>query len=842
MKFGERFERESVPQWSLYNIDYNALKHHIKVHTTKDQATTAITIPGRGNAALNKFEDGFYDELCRQHDRVDLFVSSKADEIARRLQHVSGLIHRLILRCATSSSTDRMPLKRRQRFARYERMVLQCGHDIKLLQRFVGAQVVAFRKILKKYRKWTGSSALGSRFRENVLSDPKSFTKRDFSQLQSQHHDLLQTLRGSLPANLSVSGGNGGVDMVEDGYQPTPRSGARSSRPGVTFANPDPQPAPGYWNEYDHGSEAGDVERGGDDYVIYIDPDADDSFPGVKTLSAIFINPVRRLQRLIRGGHAPESDDLATPDNERTGLLSNQSINPSPYGTQEGLDSVNSPPPGSRGSDDSRSPTALGTDTDTDTDLDLDDDHDHDVTRGYGSGSDDHLTYITPGYPSSYYSAGGAGYDRYYGPHSDQRAVALFRDRVLFWATWGCFAVAFVLAGIAAVLIKTGKHKMRVEVDAGVILNTWFPHVQHPIIFSAPMLGVANGTLAAEVSKAGGIGVVPGGYNFLPTSPQLTTLNAELTNARSLLFPSQTSTTTTTPESPPQQQHPLPTLPVAVGFILCHPSFASHFLTTALPLLRHHRPRGVWLFAPRPDDEISSSSDHEGETLLARVIRTLREEGFVVMQQVGTVAAARRAAQAGAEVLVVQGVDAGGHQFAGGAGVVSLVPEVGDMVAREFPGVVVVAAGGIVDGRGVVAGLGLGAEGVVMGTRFIASNEASTPDFSKKLILEASDGGPSTVKTSVLDDIKGTTIWPTIYDGRALVGKSWQDHAAGMPLEENIRLFKEAAAAGDVSRTITWAGTGVGLVREVKPAGEIVKEVREDAIRRIRELQATLTL
>jgi len=67
------------------NIDYNSLKHYIKAHTTKDQAT-AIAIPGHPNTALTKFEDDFYAELCRQHDRVDLFVSSKADEISRRLR------------------------------------------------------------------------------------------------------------------------------------------------------------------------------------------------------------------------------------------------------------------------------------------------------------------------------------------------------------------------------------------------------------------------------------------------------------------------------------------------------------------------------------------------------------------------------------------------------------------------------------------------------------------------------------------------------------------------------------------------------------------------------------
>lgn len=67
------------------NIDYNSLKHFIKVHTTRDQAT-AIAIPGRPDAALQKFEQELFAELCRQHDRVDLFVSSKADEISRRMR------------------------------------------------------------------------------------------------------------------------------------------------------------------------------------------------------------------------------------------------------------------------------------------------------------------------------------------------------------------------------------------------------------------------------------------------------------------------------------------------------------------------------------------------------------------------------------------------------------------------------------------------------------------------------------------------------------------------------------------------------------------------------------
>ena len=85
MKFGQRLEEQSVPQWSIHNVDYNSLKYQIKTQTTKDQAT-AIAIPGHQDPYLQKFEEAFYLELTRQHDRVCLFVSSKCDEIHWRLR------------------------------------------------------------------------------------------------------------------------------------------------------------------------------------------------------------------------------------------------------------------------------------------------------------------------------------------------------------------------------------------------------------------------------------------------------------------------------------------------------------------------------------------------------------------------------------------------------------------------------------------------------------------------------------------------------------------------------------------------------------------------------------
>lgn len=121
--------------------------------------------------------------------------------------------------------------------------------------------------------------------------------------------------------------------------------------------------------------------------------------------------------------------------------------------------------------------------------------------------------------------------------------------------------------------------------------------------------------------------------------------------------------------------------------------------------------------------------------------------------QVGTVGAAREAASDGADVVVAQGVDAGGHQFARGAGVVSLVPEVRLMLHDEFaaagPGgraVAVVAAGGIAHADAVVAAVALGADGVVMGTKFLPARESRFPEAKKRVVLETTDGGASTVK------------------------------------------------------------------------------------------------
>ena len=95
---------------------------------------------------------------------------------------------------------------------------------------------------------------------------------------------------------------------------------------------------------------------------------------------------------------------------------------------------------------------------------------------------------------------------------------------------------------------------------------------------------------------------------------------------------------------------------------------------------------------------------------------------------------------AGIDVLVAQGSDSGGHGRANSASIISLVPE----LVSSFPTTPILAAGGIVDASGVLASLALGAEGVIIGTRFAASAESAMADNAKSLILQTNDGGATT--------------------------------------------------------------------------------------------------
>ncbi len=292
--------------------------------------------------------------------------------------------------------------------------------------------------------------------------------------------------------------------------------------------------------------------------------------------------------------------------------------------------------------------------------------------------------------------------------------------------------------------------------------------IEHPILL-APMGSAAGGKLAAAVTSAGGLGLVGSGYaNAATVRKEL----AEAGNTR-----------------------------VGVGFIL----WALDKNPAALDVALDARPAAIMLSFGDPSP------------FIARI----RDAGCKIICQVQTLAQAKQAAAAGADVIIAQGRDAGGHSGTT-RGTMGLVPAVVDAVAP----VPVVAAGGIADGRGLAAALALGAAGVSMGTRFTASRESLWDQAMKAATLAA--GGDQTEQTRVFDIVRGAP-WPAIYPGRALrnaFSARWNGHedelAADQQAQEKAVL---AAASDDFSARVVWAGEGVDLIDDVPSAAEIIERI-----------------
>jgi nitronate monooxygenase len=128
----------------------------------------------------------------------------------------------------------------------------------------------------------------------------------------------------------------------------------------------------------------------------------------------------------------------------------------------------------------------------------------------------------------------------------------------------------------------------------------------------------------------------------------------------------------------------------------------------------------------------------------------------------------------------------------------------------------IVAAGGISTGAQIAALLTIGVDGVALGTRFLFTPECSYSDDKKDVLLKA--GLNATVRTLAFDEVGHTNGWPAKHNGRAISNKIMEDAATGLSLEERIARFEESATAGENSRLIVWAGVGVGLTSEIKPA------------------------
>jgi nitronate monooxygenase len=301
-------------------------------------------------------------------------------------------------------------------------------------------------------------------------------------------------------------------------------------------------------------------------------------------------------------------------------------------------------------------------------------------------------------------------------------------------------------------------------------------NIQHPII-SAPMDLASGGRLAAAVTNGGAFGLVGGGYG---NSDWLRTEMRAAGNTR-----------------------------IGCGFITWAMAGNTALLTQALA----HKPVAIMLSFgdPRP---------HAAE---------IKAAGALLICQIQDRKTAREAIDAGADVLVAQGTEAGGHGQR--RATLTLVPEICDMVAKEAPGTLVVAAGGIADGRGLAAALALGADGVLMGSRFWATVESQAHEDHKRKAVALS--GDDTVRQTVTDIARGYD-WPVEYTSRvynnALI-RRWSGKAEDQrkTAEAARKGYFQAFADGNTEEVGVIVGEAAGMIHDIVPAAAIIERTIAEA-------------
>ncbi|WP_406815278.1 NAD(P)H-dependent flavin oxidoreductase [Mycobacterium sp. M23085] len=308
---------------------------------------------------------------------------------------------------------------------------------------------------------------------------------------------------------------------------------------------------------------------------------------------------------------------------------------------------------------------------------------------------------------------------------------------------------------------------------------TKFFGIDQPILL-APMALIAGGRLAAAVTRAGGLGLIGGGY------PDAEWLQAQAEQAEGAR--------------------------VGYGFI-------------------------TWSLARNPDVLDIALAQHPATVMLSfgelqPFADRIHAAGVPLIAQVQNLDQTRGALDAGADVIVAQGGEAGGHGMSVRS-TFTLVPEVVDFVADRSPDTLVVAAGGVGDGRGLAAALALGADGAVVGTRLWATPEALVSPRAQRRAVAA--GGDDTVRTRVYDLVRRLD-WPAGYTARAL-GNAFLDTWHGNEEELSARLpeaidaYEKAVAAEDFDKAAILTGEGVGRIREVRPAADIVADMASEATR-----------
>jgi len=301
-------------------------------------------------------------------------------------------------------------------------------------------------------------------------------------------------------------------------------------------------------------------------------------------------------------------------------------------------------------------------------------------------------------------------------------------------------------------------------------------------VLNAPMALVAGGVLAGAVTRAGGLGFTGGGYaGTLGREPELSTEFDLAAGQR-----------------------------VGVGFITWALDRAPSLLDAAVAL----QPAVVFLSFGDPQPHAAR----------------IHAAGVPLICQVQRLADIPPALHAGAMAIVVQGTEAGGH--GGARATFPFVPEAADYLAAHSPETLLLAAGGIADGRGLAAALMLGADGVVIGTRLWAAHEALTQDAALARAFPAS--GDDTIRTRAVDALRDVP-WPADYSFRVLrnaLTDTWA-HREGDAFAARGSLQADYDAArqrADYDMVVAVAGEAVGQLHQREAAGDILARITQDAI------------
>ncbi|KAL3142689.1 hypothetical protein ABBQ38_002991 [Trebouxia sp. C0009 RCD-2024] len=314
-------------------------------------------------------------------------------------------------------------------------------------------------------------------------------------------------------------------------------------------------------------------------------------------------------------------------------------------------------------------------------------------------------------------------------------------------------------------------------------------------VIGAPMAKASEADLCAAVAKAGGIGMIGAGYM---DPAKLSQVYAAAT----------------------RQLQSYDTAHSGVGIGLFNYSCSKELLQTSIDL----NPRAIWL----------SFGDW------APLAVAIKQAGIKMICQVQHLEQVEPALLAGADIIVGQSHESGGHG-ASPASLVSLIPELVDCVNalcqkhNILQAVPVAAAGGICDARQMAAAFALGASGVVLGTCLNATHESVYPEAKKQALVKAGSSAscnPSTIRTSLYDELSGLP-WPASVDGQCLRNDLTAEYSRQTPLQDAVKqkvkeAHDKATADHTVDKLVVWSGSSIGLVKNIQHAEDVVNKMVAD--------------